>query len=622
MRKNKVAKTAFLGVVVAAASRNEAERMFAESISGNSAVGMADEDKSFQFITHAECSASAMNPKTGELDLSEATGLVGDLEFVSGDQDINAHYTVCVDGCGSHIISESGTAVTHCLDCGTAIKQLSEEEINEALASTNDIDASGIVAVASTKEEAASKYAILAFGREEAVCLSDSDGNQFITSESSGEFKYNPFTGAADVEKTDGIKTEVLISESSSDDLEANYYVCSDPECGSHLVSTSSDTVICPSCSAGLLEPEISESSVELDLDQDEEESNDDESVLGEYASESSDEDHDYEDDMDDEEDMDSDEDSDDDDSDEDDSEEDDEDDSDDDDDSEDDSDEDEDDDSDEEADRTLSLSTVDIDGLALAAKLGEVTAEELSVVHLGDVNSVSTWAAIANSTVIATANPVTAAKHLEMFSSKSFGQKVKAIAEDSGVVVALKDMGFEMVAHKLDVPTFVQEQIESQSSAELAEVQGELQAQVDTLSDRYAAALSTSFVGIDKGMWKDLANPIQSSLIEALSSAGIKDADVLVNKVIADNSEKYLQMAVAKAQDLMEFTAEAQNQVATMVEEANYAGLTSPSTEDRLASLGRALPQEEPNHVDENIESVSAQNDDFSGRVNQALNF
>lgn len=605
-----VAKVPFLGIMIAATSREEAERLYAETAFGHSALAYSDKGKTMQFVTHAECS-DLLNPHTGQADLEEQKELVNQLEFMSQSSDVNVHYTVCKDGCGAHLISESSEAMKNCITCGTVVTDLSEQEISALPTDQTDldIDVSGIVATAHSLKSAIRKYVQLAAGKKQGHFLKDQEGNVFQST--STAHKYNTFTGNEDITVVDAPADFKALS-STGDNIQAYYYVCANQQdCGLHVVSTSQDAVICPSCSSGLVESEEYEDEeldveAELEDDMSEDDSDDmedsddsedlDESDSGTKCSKSSDDsDEDSEDEESDdtEEEMDSDD--------------------------EESEDEEEMEESEEdEEDSSLDISesvTIPVAALSMAS----VSAKDLHLCST-TINQVPTWLAISQDMIIAKANPVTAVKHKDLFGSKVFGEAVLAAAKEHGVEQALSDMGFEPVVHELDVPKLVQEQVEQQVSEQVASVSADAQTKIDQLAERYSAALATAFAGINKGLFKGLNNPMQTSLINALSSAGIKNSDTLVNTAFEASSSAYIQTVMKKAQEIMEFTAQAQNEVARMVSESTFQPASARTIADRLSSMATSVEVEPIESVSKAVPKSSKE--DFAARASQVLKF
>lgn len=658
MTINVANKVPFLGIMIAASSRAEAERLFAETALGQSVVAYSDKDKQLQFVTHAECS-DILNPKSGQADLAEEKSLAEQLEFLSSAKDHAVHYTLCRDGCGAHLISESAEAMTHCISCGEQVQSLSEQEIEAALNEAHDdIDVSGVVAVAKSLPVALKRYVAIATGKQKGKFLQDKDGHVY-QSNSTATHRFNTFTGNEDLSVVAAPAEHKALS-SVGGNTQAWYYVCANTdECGSHVVSTSRDAVICPSCSSGLIENEDYTDNDELDVSVEDIDDNIDEngdfeetedSESGKRCSASSDDE-----DCDDESEDDSD------DSDEYDEESDDEEDSEESDssaklsnkktakskkvmskssdDDEDCDDESEDDSEDEESEEEMSdeedMDNEEGDDTDMTMNMSESTNIRVGAVSLAGsvepkalhvcfatINSVPTWLAIANDYIVAKANPVTAAKHSDIFTNKVFGEAVLAAAKEHGVEQALSDMGFEQVSHDIQVDKLVQEQIEQQVSEQVAAVASDAQAKLDVIADRYKAALATAFSGINKGIFKGITNPMQSALSSALTVAGVRNADLLVGNAFESSSSQYIDAVMRKAQEIMEFTAQAQNEVAKMVSESNFQLQTDRKTiGDRLSSIATVIETDtkEP-AVHESVSSTKKT--DFSARADKALRF
>lgn len=746
------AKKPFLGIIVAANTRQDAEREFVSVATGKSFAVKTDESGAFEFLTSSE-SGSMMNPQTGALDLVDTES--ADLEFVSSSSDeIKAEYTICADGCGSHIISESADAVKHCPRCSCELQSLSEEEI-QALSSETldeedfDAEVGGIVVSADSLEGALEQYVNLSSSAEGAKYIATTEGDTIMTSESC-EMKYNPFNGDESLSAAEAPEEFELTASDENGNIEANYFYCANDNCDSrHVISTSADAIICPSCSSGLIEPEdmdgdqlnvtvsmedeteesteVAESSedeaqdsedsvsteteeetdasesseettetvaeteeasestteedemdkgivavssdlnsaleeyvtsvsseddnyearymmcsnsecsnrhivsedelsecpscssalvepenqegdtlkvtVSLDEEVEEEETSESADDATEEAEESDsgcDEEHESEDDEDmDDEDEESDED--------------------------DDSEEDEDEDEEEEdSDSDISVSnseeemeTLSFDGLELAESADALDPNRFHVCFAGSVGGVPTWLAMCSGIHVASANPISAAKHADLFKSENYGKAVMATAQEHGVEFALREMGFEVVSHNVDVASSVNRKIEKEVTDKVLEVQANAQSELDTISERYEAALATSFVGHDKQVWKGKTNPIKDALISSLSAAGLGNADVLVNRCFETHSEAYIKSAMEKANSLMSLTAQAQNEISEMVKDTNHV-TTSSSVESRLSSIASNV--EDTSEEEKATQSTSSGKGNYDARLASAL--
>lgn len=236
-------------VVVAGSTRQEAERLFVSVANAQGHVTLTD--GSNQFVTEASA-ADMFNPFTGDSNLrrsnSQMTALSGD-----DNDNVTVEYTVCVDGCGSHIMSES--AVHFCPSCSTELPELSDEEIasmSEDGEAEEGSDEPHVVVAADSAEEARDLFQQVV-NSEDSVAYTSESGT-FVT-HASVDFNHDPITGEDGLNQSE-TELHFAVEASDSGKVAAHLYVCANShECGKTIISTSSDAVTCPSCGGGLVDP-------------------------------------------------------------------------------------------------------------------------------------------------------------------------------------------------------------------------------------------------------------------------------------------------------------------------------------------------------------------------------
>lgn len=595
------------GIVVAGDSRQEAENHYRAVATGLSVKALQDSEANFVILSNADSELSLMNPLSGDMNLVEASDLnTDDFEFLASGEDetVNVFYTLCSDGCGSHIIADDSDLMQRCPVCASDLQDLSAEDIAGIEAEMNaeasdeeeedqsaeasddseeqeEVSAPSMITVASSKAEAIEAFRALAEG-ETAPSAFDCETGIVVTA-SGTDFEYSPFTGEAAV---DAGEIEGFNVEASADgNLEAHYYVCASDECGSHVVSSSEDPVFCPVCSSGLIEPEVlaSDDDEDEDLLDDEDDELDDESVFDEEEDEDdealagSDDDDDDEEDEEDEDDSD---------------------------------DEEEDlDDDDEDFDdkNSLSVSSVTVEDdepapvalesvstnlLALAsAEAGELKHDQLEVAFAGNVAGTPTWLATYAGKIVATATPETASSvESNVFNSDVFSKLVHASAAENGVSAALSELGFRPIEASVNVDAYIQEEVASRVEAGVSSVRSNFEQSSSDYAARFEAALATAATGVNKNFFEDVKNPIKAALASTMSSLGIQNADRLVAQAFAQHNDTYLKGLVAKACEIMEYDVEVQNQLTKAVAStANEQTVTASGSGESL-SIGRPV--------------------------------
>jgi hypothetical protein len=615
------------GIVVAGNSRAEAEDNYRAVATGESVKVLEDKENNFIFLSNADSTVILMNPLTGAVNLSQSSDdTVSQMEFLSSDTDkvIDTFYTVCSEGCGTHLIADDPELMKRCALCGDELKELDEETLESFAHSDEEAEEgdftnepNAITVCGTSREEAESKFRKLAEHEVNAAAYDCEHG--LVVSPEGEEFSYSPYTGESStiIADEEGIQLSVEASGDDSSDYDAHWYVCAGSGCGKHIVTSSESSVFCPVCSSGIMEPEEEVLSSEDELDEDvsadeivagdscdelDEDVSADEIVAGDSCDdcgskpcecEESDEEEEEDDD--------------------------------DDDDDEDDDDEDDDDDS-EDDDNTLSISsvtieeetaeeeaqaseseetegeetTVNTDGnsgkesakqeettmttiatdlLSLASAKGEMDHSKLEVAYAGNVNGQLTWLAFYEGSPVATASAKDAGDKADIFSSPVYGNLVLASAKENGVTAALTELNFKAVATTVEVDTYVQDEITARVDDLVSESSDKYSQESADFSERFLAAIATAASGMNKNFFKDVTNPVKGALVNTLNSLGIQNSEKMVAKAFASKNEEYLNNLVVKANEIMEFDVSVQNQLTEAVSSAAEEQTVEAST-------------------------------------------
>lgn len=600
------------GIVVTGDSRQQAEDSYRAVATGVSVKALRDDDNKFIILSNAESDLTLMNPLNGDMNLVDASDtLNGRLEFLASDADetVTTFYTLCSDGCGSHLIADDPKLMVRCPVCASELADLSEDEIADLVNKQNEAEASedttaetaeesdgepnAIVATASTFEEAAAAFRALAEG-EVASKVYDCEVGRVVAS-AEGEFNFSPYTGEA-ANATEENGAELKVEASTEGNYDAHWYVCASDECGTHVVASTESPVFCPKCSSGLIEPEAAEVAAEeqqaqpveasghvrlkpasvLDdvtaSDDDEEDEEEEEEDLDEESDEDED-DEDGDDDSDEDEESDEDE-----------------------------SEEDEDEDFDD--DNSLSVASVTIEDepateavadapmtavatnlLALASASGELKADKLEVAFAGSIAGEATWLAFYNGLPVAKATASSTTAEQAVFAGPVFGNLVLASAKENGVSAALNELGFSAIEASVNVDNYVQDEVSARVEASVAEARANFEKSSNDFSARFLAALATAASGVNKGFFNDVSNPIKGALVATMTSVGIRNADKLVAQAYARHNDVYLQGLLKKASEIMEFDVNVQNQLTKAVATASdEMSVTASAGHDQLS--------------------------------------
>lgn len=610
--------TQLAGILCVGQNHNQAVENFRRTATGQNLMIFGSSD-GVGFASQS--GADLYNPNGGEELLVEHPDLVekAEVQSQSAAGDVKAHYTICLDGCGSHVISDSAALVQGCCpSCSADLSEITDERVTQFLAESasadEQIEHTGLVATGKTAGAAQRNFALALSNAHAFTALSGTGSFNAATA-----VNFDPYTGQS-VEKCEPQEApEALAALSSADgEVEAHMYSCSAKCEQPFTVSSDEEPVFCAHCSAALVDEPIESQSGDDDSDIDiiEEDDLDDEDAGDEdddFDSESSNDDED--DDIDDEDDLDE-EDLDEedlDDEDMDDLEEDEEDDFD----SESSSDDDEDlddeddldlddedleeddidsesgsDDEDEDLDdEDLEEDDLDLDDEDdIDSESGTVsrTFDSLSTAQAqhgtldpalvslsratGTLNTVHMYydgQPLARATLASVSNAVGEENAVKSFASDNFIRAVSHSLNQAGVTGTCEAFGFMPYQIEMPVEKLLAAQSDARISEATANVTGTIEEATSAYTDRFVAALSASQLGVTKNFWGDVRNPIVDSLVSSLSAAGIKEPRALIERAFIAHGKDFLTTSLSKAMDLMSKSEVAQNEISESIDAA-----------------------------------------------------
>ena len=202
-------------------------------------------------------------------------------------------------------------------------------------------------------------------------------------------------------------------------------------------------------------------------------------------------------------------------------------------------------------------------------------------------------WYAVVNKSPVAVATMHSAGQEKSaIFTTDNFRRGTETLMAQMGVAEGLLGMGFQSL--KVRVP--VRNVVRSHVAQALASTQNDAQSKLDSIETDIRAALATSAVGLNKGFFSE-TNPLKAAMYSALSSAGLKNAEVLIDNVFAENADDYHRTLLAKSFELLRKPVEARDEISKAIMTASYQrvdsqpqGVALSSTvSNRLATIGRS---------------------------------
>ena len=601
----------FHGVVAIGNSRDEAINNYKMAASGKGVSGYVDKARSLSFVTTANTMSELFNPNSGDLDLEKSNDLLKGLDFESNShtEGREVNYYVCASGCGAHVVYDSDNLVKYCPICTASVDEGNEDSDDEGTDvegddDTDDTDDAGDNSADGAGDEGTDSDDMTsesddADGDGEDAGSDEGEGEDTGSDEGDGEDDEIPSesddgdgdsdaddeTGGedgdtdVDDDAEDGkadVNEPVVVASTSKEGaiaayqrerigvihasaVQVNYLVCASGEgCGAHVISEA-DINSCPICASDLSDPEGEgegdEEGTDLEVMDDE---GDDEGT-GDAGDDSSDDGA---------------------------------------------SEEGSKDAASESGDAPaispeLSGSPTEVDALDNLDDSGEEAHAHLDISFSSSINGQPVWTAFYKGVPVATAS-MSDSKHQDIFTDPAFGNAVMASSKHAGVVNTLREMGFKAIAYTVNIDRHVEQRVE----AALASERAEMATFLNRYKESMTAALATASVGITRGFFTGLQNPLKDALYSALSTAGVKNPDVLLHNAFKSSADSYHSILFAKAAEIMDKPEEVRESLAKAVLEMNIPAVASaaPALEDRLSSLGTEVStsriQEQPGEV------------------------
>lgn len=263
----------------------------------------------------SQSGADLYNPNGGQELLNEHPDLVekAEVQSQSSAGDVKAHYTICLDGCGCHVISDSAALVQgSCPSCSADLSEITDERVSqhlsESAAADQQVEHEGLVATGATAEEAQRNFATALSNAHSFTALSGTGSFNAAT-----VANFDPYTGqkVESCEPQEAPEAVAALSSAAVDgEVQAHMYSCSANCEQPFTVSSDEEPVFCAHCSAALVDSVSGEDDSDIDIidedDLDDEDGSDDDDEDFDSESGSDDDEEDLDDDeIDDEDDLD-----------------------------------------------------------------------------------------------------------------------------------------------------------------------------------------------------------------------------------------------------------------------------------------------------------------------------
>lgn len=155
---------------------------------------------------------------------------------------------------------------------------------------------------------------------------------------------------------------------------------------------------------------------------------------------------------------------------------------------------------------------------------------------------------AFADGVHIARLEKANAGEHAAVFHSKSFMQAIARVADAEGIRAAMSKFGFAGVRVKFPMTAAARAVATASLSAEKAK----LEAATASHKTDMLQCVSLASVALTKGLFKTKGNALRAGFVQMLTTAGVKNPGVMVDRVFAANADAYHKQLFEMAVDLM----------------------------------------------------------------------
>lgn len=202
--------------------------------------------------------------------------------------------------------------------------------------------------------------------------------------------------------------------------------------------------------------------------------------------------------------------------------------------------------------------------------------AEELEVSLMDDLEDVPAEASVLDfgesiaiackTTIVAHLHQSAAGDNKDLWGKDAFHTAIANHLKQHGVVKTVEAFSFSPVKIKIRVAkqlaTVVSAKVES-ATAELLTKEKQLEAAVKQ-------SLDIATVGINKGFWKGITNPLKAALVAELTTAGVQSPAKIVDRVFDKHGLAYAATLLQQAQVVRSRSAESRNELAATLDLVN----------------------------------------------------
>ena len=200
-----------------------------------------------------------------------------------------------------------------------------------------------------------------------------------------------------------------------------------------------------------------------------------------------------------------------------------------------------------------------------------------------------------------------------QIFDSEQFGAAISISAQEYGVREALNALGFKPIEYRGKLNNNLKPYIEKKVQESISAIKEADQHRQEKMFE----ALNVAALKLSKNLTKSGNNPLKAAFYTHLSNCGIADPDVVIENVMKSCSDAYHTELLTEANEYMNKTEEAQQEIKNLVLNAGYMSVNSNnSLRQRLGNFSTPINGEEQNTLESKSSDESWQ--DWYKRANR----
>ena len=185
---------------------------------------------------------------------------------------------------------------------------------------------------------------------------------------------------------------------------------------------------------------------------------------------------------------------------------------------------------------------------------------------------------AFADGVPVARLEKANAGEHAAVFHTQSFLKSIARVAETSGARAALASYKFDAIKVKFPVSAAAR----AKAATALKEQTAALQETASSHREDLMQCVSIASAALTKNLFRTKANALKRGFVDMLTTAGVKNATQMVERVFAANADAYHKQVFELAQELQSKPLEYRNTLASSMGDLNTVALDFPNEENQ----------------------------------------